>query len=457
MPSSHETAVLRLTIAAVLIVLAPGLVSPARAESVMTGDLPRSAELGFGVEGSDEGLQVAELEPDSPAARAGLREGDLVVAVGGRSFEKDYVGRDLLRRLDGDRPGTLIVERDGERVEVTFTPEPRPLEELDGVDSIYGVVETPDGARLRTIVTRPEDAEGPLPAIFFTQWVSCDSVELNLPGAWREVMRGVAERSGAVMIRVERSAGGDSEGPGCHELDFDTEVAHYRHAFEELVRSEHVDPERVVIWGNSLGGLTAPLVARGHAVDGMIVGGAGALTYFERMLQFDRIGFERTGVDPREIHERMVRHARFHHEYLLEGKTPEEIVEEHPDLSDVWGQMRGTGDGVHYGRPYAYHHQAARRDFLEAWVDVEAPVLVLFNRFDQFERPHGHRLIADTLDRLRPGSVRYVELPNTGHSYYVYPSIEDAANWTNRNPAPEMGIGAILDWLDEVVGVEPAG
>jgi hypothetical protein len=39
--------------------------------------------------------------------------------------------------------------------------------------------------------------------------------------------------------------------------------------------------------------------------------------------------------------------------------------------------MRGTGDGVHHGRPYAYHRQLARRDLLGAWADLAAPVLVL--------------------------------------------------------------------------------
>lgn len=427
----------------------------ARAESTMTGDLPRSAVLGFGTETTDDGaLRVTEVEEGSPAA-AELRAGDVIRAVGGRTYDRDYVGRDLLRRLDGGTPATLTVERDGTTTEVTFTPAARPLEELEGLDSLYGVVETPDGARLRTIVTRPTGTEGPLPAVFFAQWVSCDSVELDLPGAWRDVMRGVAQRSGGAFVRVERTAGGDSEGPGCHELDMETEIAHYRHAFAELMKSEHVDPERVVVWGNSLGGFVAPLVAKELDVAGVIVGGAGALTYFERMVDFDRIAFENGDLDPRELHESMLRHIRFHHEYLLEGKDPDEIVAEHPELDGVWGEMRGTGDGVHYGRPYAYHQQAAKIDVLEAWIDAEAPVLVLYNEYDQVESARGHRLIADTLNHLDPGSARWVMLPQMGHSYHVYPDRRAAVGGQHRQGAPELAIGPMLDWLEEVAGFEP--
>lgn len=453
---SHRPPPPPLTVATVLCALALLAGFAAHADGIVTGDLPRSAVLGFQVETTDDGaLRVGEVEEASPAAGAGLRAGDLLRRIDGEGYDRPYVGQDLLRRLDGGQPVTLTVERDGASREVTFTPAARPLEDLEGLDTVYGVVETPDGARLRTLVTRPAGSEGPLPAVFFTQWVSCDSVELDLPGAWRDVMRGIAQRSGGAMIRVERSAGGDSEGPGCHELDLETEVAHYRHAFEALVASEHVDPDRVVIWGNSLGGLTAPLVARGHDVAGVIVGGAGALTYLERMLDFDRIAFENGDLDPRELHERMVRHTRFHHEYLLAGKSPDEIVEEHPDLAGVWEEMRGTGDGVHYGRPYAFHRQAAATDVLEAWIDVEAPVLVLYNEYDQVESARGHRLIADTLNRLRPGSARYVELPQTGHSYYAYPSRRDALSRSHRQEVPELAIGPMLDWLEEVAGFEP--
>jgi dienelactone hydrolase len=78
---------------------------------------------------------------------------------------------------------------------------------------------------------------------------------------------------------VDRAGGGDSEGPRCHELDYDTEVAHYRFALEKLRRSERLDPDRVVVFGMSLGATTAPLVARGQNVAGVIASGGGALTY----------------------------------------------------------------------------------------------------------------------------------------------------------------------------------
>ena len=59
-----------------------------------------------------------------------------------------------------------------------------------------------------------------------------------------------------------------------------------------------------MIYGSSLGSTTAPLVAQGKKVAGIIVQGGGAVTYLERMINFDRLYLERSGryragADPR--------------------------------------------------------------------------------------------------------------------------------------------------------------
>lgn len=454
-PATAKHHALLLLLATVLPLAALALLgaTPLAAQTTLRGDLPRAAELGFSTRSDDGALVVRAVDDGSAADDAGLEPGDRVTAVQGEDFDKPYVGRDLLRRLDGDREAVLTVGRDGAERTIRFTPPQRPLEAIDGLEIVFDDLTTPDGARLRTIVSRPSGTAGPLPAVFYVQWVSCSTVELD-DSPHRQVLQGVAERSGMVFLRVERSTAGDSEGPGCHELDWDTELAHYRHAFDELARHPWVDPDRIVVWGGSLGSTFAPFVARGNAVLGVAMAGGGAQTYLERMIEFDRIGFERSDLDPREIHERMVEHVQFHVEYLVHGKTPETIARERPDLADVWGRIRGTGDGVHYGRPYAYHQQAASKNFLGAWLELDVPVLVVYGEFDQFERRHGHELVAEMVNRERPGTARFAMLPRTGHSARMYPSAEDAASWRMGHPVSELVLRPLLEWLRDDVGID---
>lgn len=72
------------------------------------------------VEEGVRGLQVLEVEPGSAADRAGIREGDFVLAAGGTEVSSSQELLKIRRQLYvGDRI-TMTLWRDGERLEVTL-------------------------------------------------------------------------------------------------------------------------------------------------------------------------------------------------------------------------------------------------------------------------------------------------------------------------------------------------
>ncbi|MEM9619104.1 MAG: alpha/beta hydrolase [Pseudomonadota bacterium] len=332
----------------------------------------------------------------------------------------------------------------------------RPLESIPGVTSHYGMVETSDGARLRTIITVPDGADAPLHPILFTQWVSCGSVEYREGGS-RGILGKLAQESGLSLVRVERSSDGDSMGPACDELDYDTEVAHYVEAYESLLQDERLDANKVYVYGSSLGSTTAPLVAKtlqdnGYDIAGVAIQGGGAETYYERMLTFDRLYLERRPqeVAPEEIHDEMIRRAKFHYEYLINDRDPDEIAADNEAMALARAGIRGMEDGAHYGRPYAWHQQASKHNFLAAWAALEAPVLVIYNEFDQFEAQYGHQVIADMVNRLRPRTATFVVQENIGHSNDRFATVEDAYVWRSGEAAWEQTANVILRWLCDI-------
>ncbi|HET7708759.1 MAG TPA: alpha/beta fold hydrolase [Sphingomicrobium sp.] len=328
----------------------------------------------------------------------------------------------------------------------------KPLESLPGVDTEYGVVRTSEGVRLRTIITRPSGSDGKLPAIFHTQAVSCGSLE-RLPTDRLSVLGGLAQRSGMVLVRVERAGTGDSEGPDCSALDYDTEVRHYREAFDQIARHPWINGNRIVIYGSSLGSTTAPLVAQGKKIAGIMVQGGGAATYLERMINFDRIYLERSGkYRPEQIHDEMIKRIAFQQLYLVGRKTPQQVEQERPDLKGVWQTIRGGAEAPpHYGRPYAWHWQAADKNFLAAWAKIEAPVMVAYASYDQFEPRASHKVITDTVNQLRPGTATLVPLNGYDHSIWRYPDEFAAYREQGGQRAPEALLEPMLAWLKEKV------
>lgn len=442
----------RLFLPVLLLAFSPALLADAQ----MFGELPRRADLGFVAEPKNDALEVTQLVDKSPAQKAGLKDGDLILLVNGRPVSNALIGQDLLDRLDGGVEADLETVRAGKARTVTFTPAPLPLESVPGLESIYGSVKVPGGAILRTIITRPEGSKGALPAIFFTQWVSCGSIEFLRGGLSREILKQLALKSGAALIRVERAGTGDSAGPACHELDYDTELAHYRAALTKIVhKNPFIDSSRVVIYGSSLGSTLAPLVAAGLPVAGIMVQGGGTVTYLERMINFDRQNLERTGVAPAEIHDRMLRQIQFNVEYLAKGRHPDEIAEDSPEMATARAGILGMEGGLHYGRPYAWHQQAAQKNFLAAWDAISAPVLVIFGEYDQWEGRHGHELIADVVNRGHPGNGTFLAIPHMDHDGDVYDTIEDAYPWRNQisgdpDRAHFLQTGPMLRWLKDV-------
>jgi S1-C subfamily serine protease len=72
--------------------------------------------------GRPSGLRVAEVVPGSPAARAGLRAGDLLLSAGGQPVQKS---QDLQRLMFADaigRPLAITVMRNGALVDVIAEP-----------------------------------------------------------------------------------------------------------------------------------------------------------------------------------------------------------------------------------------------------------------------------------------------------------------------------------------------
>lgn len=73
----------------------------------------------FGVEA---GLMINEVRENSPAAKAGLKAGDIIVEANGKAVKGDF---DLIGEINGKKEGdvSLVVVRSGSRQTISVTPE----------------------------------------------------------------------------------------------------------------------------------------------------------------------------------------------------------------------------------------------------------------------------------------------------------------------------------------------
>jgi dienelactone hydrolase len=332
--------------------------------------------------------------------------------------------------------------------------EDKPLEALPGLDTEYGVLATKDGARLRTLVTKPVGSSGRLPAVLFVQWLSCDTIELD-PAArdgWQVMMRRLIMESNMLWFRTEKAGVGDSRGPACAQLDYETELAHHRAAFDALRRRADVDPKRIVVYGASMGSNYAPLVAADQDIAGVVVWGGGAHTWFERMMRFERNALAlRAGNDPQALAPEMQARARYFARYLLGGESPSAIARTDPELGRMWSRIVGTNaDGTHYGRPAAFHQQAQRQNWSGAWARVRSPVLVLYGEYDWFESRDAASTIVEVVNGQRPGTASLQVFPGLDHHFTRFPSAAAAFAGQGGTEHAAPVVESILAWLRRI-------
>lgn len=325
---------------------------------------------------------------------------------------------------------------------------PLPKEEIEGVKVIYDHVVTEHGYRVRTITTRPESETGRLPAVLLIPWLSCDSVEspLTLTHGWTRTLRFLAEKSGFVLMRVERPGLGDSEGPDCAENDLLTDVAAYRAALRALKKYDFVDSNNVFLLGASLGGALAPILAQGENIRGLIVSGGFTKTWYEHMLEHERTRLELTGRTPAEINEAMREYSEFYSMYLNQKLTPAEVIRRRPQYAKLWND---EPDGQ-YGRPATFYHQVQGLNVEGAWEKILVPVLVVYGEYDWIMSREDHELIADIVNKRRPGNARLVVVPKMNHVLDTYESMQKAFNWEGGKY--DEGVAVLMtDWLKDNV------
>ncbi|MGQ4877337.1 DegQ family serine endoprotease [Billgrantia sp. LNSP4103-1] len=87
---------------------------------VMIQPVSRDLAESFGME-SASGALIADLDPEGPAARAGLQAGDIVLEVDGEEVERSRNLPRLIGRVTPGDDAELTIMRDGERQEISVT------------------------------------------------------------------------------------------------------------------------------------------------------------------------------------------------------------------------------------------------------------------------------------------------------------------------------------------------
>jgi pimeloyl-ACP methyl ester carboxylesterase len=316
-------------------------------------------------------------------------------------------------------------------------------ERYENVALELGSVRDARGERLRTLTTLPR-TEGKLPAIFLAGWLSCDSIEVPASGGdgVARLLRQLITDSGAIVTRMDKPGVGDSEG-NCAETDFDTELSGYRAAFRALRAHPRVDPTRIVLLGISNGGGFSPLVAEGAPIAAFVSIGGWSKTWFEHMIELERRRLALAGRPRATITSEVKPLSEFYAAYLLERRTPADVMRLKPALKNAW-----YDEPEHqYGRPAAYYHQLQALDLGAAWSKVAVPALIVWGEYDWIMSRDDQTLIVDSVNANAPGKARLLTVARMDHSFSTHATPKAAFDRMGVGDYPQAAAAEILAFI----------
>lgn len=363
----------------------------------------------------DGGVALAGIVAGSTAESAGLQDGDILISLNGEPLTSAETLRDAIRSSKAGAMLQFKYVRGTEQKPGAVQLKEYPRETSEDFDVLYDAVDV-DGNLRRIIFTKPQ-GKGKFPLVVMMGGLGCYSVDVPppTPFAYREILYALT-RAGFATLRVEKTGQGDSEGSPCEKQSFFDETHGYVTVLNDLDRFKFIDRDKIIYFGHSMGGLTAPVVYQDVPCAGICAIGTGAISWFEYELanQRKQLVLAETPYDSLEIQQQQKELAM--HLLFVEKWVPEQILAKHPDLEPF----------LEYPAHYTYMQEVANLNLASLWKNIDTPCLFIHGGADFVSDSYEHAYNRDVVNYYHPDRAEYIEFPGMDHFFLKAEDEKDA-------------------------------
>jgi pimeloyl-ACP methyl ester carboxylesterase len=409
---------------------------------------------------TNDGVLIQNVIPNTTSDAIGLKAEDIIKSVNGIAVSSTAEIVTMTKSWRANDPLKLQLIRAGTTIELKGKVKGKPTETSKNGIVEYGSVAY-DGGQLRSILICPIEKINP-PVIFFLQGFSCSSIDYYYNQ--QSIVKQLTEdwvAAGFAVYRVEKPGMGDSKGlPNCEDIGYNYEVAAFETALKKLKTIPQINSESVYLFGHSLGGITAPLLAAKVPVKGIINYGSIATTWYEYLIKVLREQEAITGSDYAYIEKNVRRRTKLLYDYLIQKKSPKEL-EQNPEYKEIMptGIPLREGDKM-IGRHFTFMQEINDANIVEAFKKAGCHVLALHGEFDLHAvDEEWAKQTADILNTYYPGKGSWKIITGTEHGFASVPSMEAYIEMrndgafdskymsTHYNPAVAQ---AVIDWIKKL-------
>jgi pimeloyl-ACP methyl ester carboxylesterase len=397
-----------------------------------------------------KGLKITQVVPGLSGDAAKLKAGDIVYKFDGKVLDAPT---SVAPATHGKRAGTKAtfeIIREGKLTKVEVVLVGKPFVKEEGMVVEYDQVVS-NGKRIRMITTHPA-GDGPFPTVFLIGGIGAYSIDNPFASMSYGNIIGPIAKSGYATVRMDKPGQGDSEGPLYSDLLFDDELDAYLQVLRKAKTKSYIDAKRIAIFGHSMGGAFGPLLAAVEPIRGVAVCGTMSKTWVEYNLENTRRQMLLAGANGAETDAYLREYSAINHLIYNEGLSPKQIISKYPRYKAV--MMDASPDLKTFsGVGIPFFQQLANKNLMEAWSKSNCKVLTLWGENDFISTEWDHGFVADTLNKAKAGTAKYVKIPNSDHGFTTTSSqLDSMTKWGRPGGVFNPNIIEILKgWLQEVL------
>ncbi len=375
--------------------------------------------------GTDSGLYLSQILPNGSFGKMSVPVGTVLQQINGKPVRSMA---DLSGAMSGIKAGDdlkVIVHENRQRKTYQGLAAGRPLEEHPHARVEYGEIGYRDNI-LRSLLYLPHGVEKP-PVVFFIQGYTCQSIEMRNNNPAKQLIDSWIKDGYAVFL-TEKPGMGDSESKTpCMDIDFEQELFAFSKAYEDLRKNTKIDTDNIFLFGHSMGGIIAPLLAKNYNPRGIMVFGIVGKNWYDYMVDIYTEQPLLFGTSEEEIKEDSTYYLPFIRDMLVYKKTNTELIKNPAYSARIKedGIAAQLAKGYYIRRHYHYWQTLADVNVPNAWANVKSPVLVLHGEYDiQAIHPKYGKMIVTNVNK-HGGNASFELFPKTEHAFLQFNSREE--------------------------------
>lgn len=409
------------------------------------------------------GAIIKSILPNTTASLIGLQIDDIVTKVNNMSIEEPNQILLAAKLLREDEQIEVAVLRSGKKLQLKGTVVGKPKETSLNAEVVYGEFAYKNGW-VRTIYKKLKN-KTPIGTIYFLQGLPCYSMDnMKELDKTRQALDAMVDR-GFAVYRMEKADMGDNLNmPPCESMGYDDELDMYIAGYQNLLKLNDVDTSKIFLFGHSMGGITAPLVAEKFQPKGVVVYGTVFKPWMDYMMDAFRIQLQYFGEDLAVLRDTLEVFKPYIYDFFYNRKSIDEICKSPTGLramQQVLGYDPKTRLGSS-GRSPLVFKEINSHNMAKAWRNTNSEVLAIYGECDiAANNADDHKELINYVNKIHPNKGTFWLAPNTTHTFEEIGTMEDYIQWQKDLPAylkhastkfnPKV-FDYVCNWMKDVLG-----